>query len=190
MSASQDQVTTQLRTLQVIHGAMAAGVIFAIGILTFVRYQQGKSLVTADHLTPLLLVALGLFAVNVPLSFWFPAVVLHAQLSRIAAGTWQPPQSPGGPPRTGPWTDEAKLMAGRLTAHIIGLALLEGSAFLSCIVVFLEGQALALALAGAALLLILARFPTEGRIRAWLSEQTDRLAQLRRENPPPGLGLK
>jgi hypothetical protein len=54
--------------------------------------------------------------------------------------------------------------------------------------VLIEGQALALA--GIGLLLMLLRFPTEGRIRTWLYEQNDGLAQLRRENPPPGPSMK
>ena len=48
----------------------------------------------------------------------------------------------------------------------------------------IQGQVLALIAAAVGLLLMRTRFPTPGRIRAWLDEQANRLAQLRQENPP------
>jgi hypothetical protein len=57
------------------------------------------------------------------------------------------------------------------SATIIGLALLEGAAFFADVAYMQEGQPLALGVAGAAVMLILLRFPTESRLRGWLELQ-------------------
>jgi hypothetical protein len=184
MSFAEDRTFTILRILKIITLAMCLGPLIFLGIIAYIFDQQGRGLVLPGDLAPVTLAALAFFAVGVPISFVLPGVVLRNAVSRIASGTWQPPQSDYGRVLPGPFTDTEKLMLSRQNAHIIGMALLEGPTMMALIALMLEGQVLALAAAGLGLLLILARFPTEGRIRPWLEEQTERLTQLRQDDSP------
>ena len=112
---------------------------------------------------------------QVPLTVVLPAALTRAAVRQIATGSWQPPAA-----RPGSFaTDIGKLLAVRLNTLIVAMALLEGAAFFACIAYLLEGQAVALVAVGVALALMLVRFPTEARVRAWLEQQAERLAQLR-----------
>jgi hypothetical protein len=64
---------------------------------------------------------------------------------------------------------------------MIGLALLEGAAFLGCIAYLLEARPLALGVVVVAITPMLVNFPTEARVRAWLERQADQLAELRQQ---------
>src|SRR5262249_2116316 len=154
-----------------------------LGIIAYLLVQQGKGLVPPGNLPPLTLTTLAFMAAAVPISFLLPRRFLRSATGRIAAGTWQAPRDKDGREMPGPWSDADRLMVSRQTANIMGLALLEGGVFVACIALLVEGQVLALIAAAVGLLLMLPRFPMEGRIRAWLDEQADRLAQLRQENP-------
>src|SRR5262249_19506510 len=120
--------------------------------------------------------AAGMFAVFVPLSFLVPTIQTGAALRRIAAGTWRPP--PDVDPKSYE-TVAAKLLTVRQTTMLVGLALLEGAAFMACTAYLLEGQTLVLAVVALVVLFMLLQFPTEGRVRAWIERQADQLAQLR-----------
>jgi hypothetical protein len=78
-------------------------------------------------------------------------------------------------------TDNSKLLAVRQTTLLVSLALLEGVAFSGCIAYLLEAQPLVLGVVLVAVLLLLAYFPTEGRVRSWLERQTDQLVVLRQQ---------
>jgi hypothetical protein len=184
MNLSEDRGPRILRTLQIIHSAIFAGPVIFLGIIAYLFVQQGKGLAPPENLPPLTLAALAFMAAAVPISFLLPRMFLRSAMGRIAAGTWQAPGYEDGREMPGPWSDADKLMVSRQTANIIGLALLEGAVFFACIALMIEGQVLALIAAAVGLLLMLTQFPTQGRIRAWLDEQADRLAQLRQENQP------
>ena len=66
---------------------------------------------------------------------------------------------------------------------IVGLALLEGSAFMALLAYLLEGQTWVLGLAAGVLALMAVRFPTRASVLAWLERQADALAALR-DSPP------
>ncbi len=69
----------------------------------------------------------------------------------------------------------------RQTTLIVGLAPLEGTAFLGCIAYLIEANPLALAVVGVAVCLMLYKFPTEGRVRTWLEQQAAVLNGMREE---------
>jgi hypothetical protein len=184
MNLSEDRAPRFLRTLQIIHGAIFAVPVIFLGIIAFLFAQKGQRLAPPGDPPLLTLVALLFMAAALPISFFLPRMLLRSAVGRIATGEWRPPRSADGREMPGPWSDADKLMVSRQTANILGLAILEGAVIFACIVLLLEGQVLALIAATVGLLLMLARFPTQGRIRAWLDEQADRLDQLRQENPP------
>ena len=64
---------------------------------------------------------------------------------------------------------------------LIGWALLEAPAFMACIAYLLEAQAFAAALVGMTIVLMLIRFPTEGRVRGWLEQQNATLSDLHQQ---------
>jgi hypothetical protein len=186
MSEAEERFLKILRVLQIVHGAMFMGPLLALAILLLLLHQQGRSLTFGADPPLFTLIALVFLLTMVPLSFVLTAVSIRAGVQRIAGGTWQAPRYEEGRTMNAPFTDAEKLMFIRQTANIIGIALLEGATFFSVITVFLDGHVAALVAAAVGLGLILLRFPTEGRIRAWLDEQGDRLTQLRQEQPPAG----
>jgi len=122
------------------------------------------------------IVAVAMLVICGSLAFVIPSIQTHSALQRIAADSWQIP--PGTDPKAFA-TDDAKLLAVRQVTLLIGLALLEGVAFMGCIAYLLEGQTLALGVIGVAVALMLCKFPTENRVRAWLERQIEALEELR-----------
>jgi hypothetical protein len=187
MQPAADDFSARLRTMQIVHAAILMGPLVFGGIIAFIFLQQGRGLVAQGPLTLLTLIALVWLPAAAAASFVVSGMVLRSAVGQIAAGTWKPPADTA---RRGiavdALTDGQKLLTVRQTADIIGAALLEGAIFLACIALFIEGHAWALAAACVGWVLLLSRFPTEGRIRSWLDEQGERLAQMRQDNPAAG----
>jgi hypothetical protein len=166
--------------MQIVAGAILLGIATFFAIILFIvpgqRNGQGVAAPLGPPLMSILLVAL--LSVNVPLAFLIPGMQIRAALKRIATGTWRPP-TPANPSAYS--TDAAKLLAVRQTAMIINLAFLEGTAFFGCIAYLLEGQTFVLAVVVLVMALMVLIFPTQSRIRVWLEQQTDRLAELRQQ---------
>jgi hypothetical protein len=166
-----------LRTMQIIAGALVAGVCVFLGIVLYLVFVQnnGQGQAPPGGGLPLIsIVAVAMMVVNVPLSVLIPRISTLAALRQIAAGTWTPPEGSARPSDT----TMRRLLAVRQTTLIIGLALLEGAAFLGCIAYLLEAQPYVLAVTGVAILLMLLQFPTESRVLAWLDRQADQLREL------------
>ena len=72
------------------------------------------------------------------------------------------------------------MLAARQTGLIIGLALLEGPAFVACIAFFVEARVYTLPIIAVAVIMMVVRFPTESGVRVWLQEQLDKLNAMRR----------
>jgi hypothetical protein len=85
----------------------------------------------------------------------------------------------GRPAGDGMDADErvGRLCGIRQTSLIIGNALLEGGAFFFVIAYLAEGQALALLTAVLFVCLLIARFPTRGRLDQWIRRQEELIAQ-------------
>lgn len=176
MSASDEVSPGVVRVMQIITFALVMGVLITLSVFVYlVQVQnQGRGQLQAVQFPLVSLIAGVLLVVNTGLSLFLPNVLIQSGLRRIAAGTWQP--TPGSP---APATDAGKLLQVRQTAHIVGLALLEAANFLGCIAYFLEAQPWVLGVITVGVLLMVARFPTEGRLRLWLEDQKDALARLR-----------
>ncbi len=168
---------SRLLTMQIIAAALLLGVLIFLGIVLYLVFGQGQGQAMGDGDLPVVsLIAVLLLMTNAPLSYVVPRLQAQAALKQIAAGTWK---APPGADAADFGSDAGKLLAVRQTSMIIGLALLEGVAFLGCIAFMLEGQVFALAVVGVAYLLMLTQFPTEGRISAWIERQLAVLAETR-----------
>jgi hypothetical protein len=174
----------RLRGMQIIAGALLAGVVTLLAlvlILVFLQ-NQGAGLAPAGNMPILTMVAGFLFVIQAPLAFLLPRILIRSALRRVASGTWQ---IPPGAESASFNTDASKLLAVKQTSMILGLALLEGAAFLGCIAYLLEAQSIALGVVVVAVALMLMTFPTEPRVRAWLEQQFDQLAELRQQGDIP-----
>lgn len=177
---SEDDILppARLRVMQIVAGALllGVGVFLAIVFIAAPARANGAGLAPAGGTPVISFAAVVMLAVNAPLSFLVPGFVTRTALRQIASGTWQ-----GGPGADAASynTDALKLLAVRQTSLIVGLALLEGVAFLGCIAYLLEARPFVLGVVLVALTLMLVKFPTEGRVRAWLEQQANLLAELR-----------
>jgi hypothetical protein len=176
-----------LRTLQIITGALLLGVVVFTAVVVVLGTNginvggAGAGVVggVAGNDTPLIsIVALMIFAVQVPMSFVVPGMQTRDGLNKIMAGTWRTPR--GSNPSEFE-EDAAKLMVLRQTTLITSLALLEGAALFAGVAYLIEGRVFILAVPAVVVLQMLTSFPTEYRVRTWLEAQIDRLELLRQE---------
>jgi hypothetical protein len=186
MNSVDDPVMSgRLRVMQIIAAALLIGVTtFLVIVLYLVHVQnQGHGNAPPGNLPIISLMGAGFLVVLAVLSFVIPAMIVRSNLAAIAAGTWKPPQrrSPAFIPVEAPATDAGKLFLLYQSTMIVGLAPLEGACFFNCIAYLVEAQPYTLGVLGIGILLMLARFPTEGRVRHWLEDRQERLAQVRRE---------
>jgi hypothetical protein len=173
MREREDELTpAYLRTGQLIASCLILGVLVFLGIAVYlVQVQhQGTGMAPVANAPLMSYIAAGLLALMAPLSFLVPSALVRNSVQQIAGGTWHP--SPQGP---APATDAGKLLLVRQTTMIIGMAQLEGACFFGGIAYLLEGQPLALVVVVIGLLLLMTKFPTEGRVRSWLDAQMEQL---------------
>jgi hypothetical protein len=166
MNSMEDPLTPRLRVMQIITVALVLGVAVFLGIVLYlVQVQnQGRGTMTPPPDLPVLsLMAAGFLAVLTVASFLVPAGVVRKSLRGITDTNWEPD------------------LGVYQVALIVGLAMLEGACFFNCIAYLLEAQPYTLGCIGIGLLLMLARFPTESRVRLWRDNQKERLAQAPRE---------
>jgi hypothetical protein len=175
--ADENLLRSRLRIMQLIAGSLLAGVLALLAVVLYVVLvrNEGKGANPPPDRPPVSLVAVLAVAVTAPLALVLPGIRTRAAVREIAAGTWR---APADSLRTFAG-DADKLLHVRQTTMIIALALLEGAAFLGCIAYLNEAQPFALAAVAVPLLLMLATFPTEGRMRDWLQLQTGRIAEAR-----------
>jgi hypothetical protein len=166
--------------MQIVAGALVLGVVvfLAVAVVIGSNRPAGAGRAPAGDLPIISLVAAVLLAVQAPLAFLLPGLVTRNGLRQIASGSGRSFPDPGAAEGN---TDVARLLGLWQTTLIIGLALLEGTAFLGCIAFLVEAQPFAVAVVLVSLLLMAVKFPTEGRVLAWLEQQAGRLAELRQE---------
>jgi len=159
----KEKLVAQLRTLQIIIFAMAAGVIIflvvAIGIRPTIAADQpadqGQMVMTYTSL---------LFAVMAVILHWvIPNVVVGAALTRLADET--------------PEDVDEELIRLFTTKTIISGAMLEGAALFTIVAHMVEGEWLPIVLAIVLLVLLVARIPTHARMADWMDLQTRRIGQ-------------
>jgi hypothetical protein len=128
--------------------------------------------------------SVGFLAVQIVLVNVFPARRTRSALQQVVAGVWQP--SPSRNVRHEEFTtDAARLLAICHQEVLAYLAPLEGAAFLGCMAYLVDAHTIALPVTGAAIGLMLIRFPTDRRVRDWLARQTEKLAELRQSGDFP-----
>ena len=161
-----------MRAMRIIVFAQTMGiVIFAVVVVLMVQ-RRAAPVNGSGFLSPL---ALAMLAGLGTASIAFPYFARRQGLRRIARGEWQPPQGAA----SAYTSDGAKLFAVYLSTLIMGLALVEGAGLFCCIAYLIEGQGYVLALIAIAIGIQISRFPTEGRVRAWMDRQLDWLEQER-----------
>jgi hypothetical protein len=172
----------RLRVMQIIVGALIAGVCIFVAIVLFLVEVQnnGRGLAPRGDLPVVSLMAVVVLVLGAISGAVLAANITRAALRQIAAGTWTLPT--GARPDAFP-TDAGKLLAVRQTVMIVTLALLEGPAFMACIGYLLEGEGWVMGVVGMALAAMLVNFPTDSRVRAWLERQLERVAEMRQQGP-------
>src|SRR4051794_13743763 len=159
----------RVRTMQIIAGALMAGVGTFFAIVLLLVFTQGQQ--PAAGQTPTLsLLAVGLVLFLAPGSALFPIVLEQQATRQIANGSYRGAE-PGA-------STVGQLLALKQKSLILGLALLEAPAFTSLIAFLLEGKVFVLAVTGLALALMAVKFPTHSGVTRWVEGQVDRIEEL------------
>jgi hypothetical protein len=170
-----DSFDGNVLTIQIINGAMFAGVTMFLLIVLFLRSSGKDGLLSSKPLSlaaPITLFGIVL-AIGCPiLASVVPGLVVRNARRAIASGTWRPPQG-NGQPGPAPATDAGRFLALYTTQRIIALALLEAAAFFNLIAFMIEGQGLSLLLSVVLLGCLLLGFPTPGRVVQWVDHQLE-----------------
>ncbi len=174
-SATIDKLLDErVRPIQIVNAALVAGVLFFTGFVLF-GHVPGKPPAIADQLT---YVVVAVFFVALLVWVFLPGRVADRQVTKIASRTWTPPTR-GPTPQSAFATDTAKLLLAYQVKSIIGSALLEGAAFFAAVVFMLQREWFVLAIVAVAIILMLATFPTRGRVRAWVEARLIRIEEAR-----------
>ena len=171
MSTGLDDIPqARLRVMQIIAAALMIGVITFLGVVLFLVYGQrnGQGLQPAADLPIVTLLAIAMFAINTPLAFILPNQLAKPALKQIAAA-----------PEKEREYDIDKLLGVRQATMLVGLALIEGTAFCACIGFLLDADVGSLVVVGLCLLLMLVLFPTRNRVRNWLDKQAMAVQDIR-----------
>ena len=157
-----------LRIMQIIAGALIAGVLSFAGVASVIVLGQAPVVKPAgqpevvNQVLPL--IAIGVFFLNAILSFIVPKLISRFSVKGV-----------GKMIEDGTLTDPKELL-GRLlsvaqTKTIVALALVEGAAFFVLIVVIVSKSDDMLGLVCASFCIMTAHFPTKLKLARWLEEQ-------------------
>lgn len=157
-----------LRTMQIIAGALIAGVLSFAGVASVIVLGQAPVVKpagqpeVANHV--LKLIAFGVFFLNAILSFIVPKWISRFSVNGVAKmvqdGTL-----------TGPKELLGRLLSVAQTKTIVALALVEGASFFALIVVIVTKSFELMSVVGASFCFMTAHFPTKLRVARWLEEQ-------------------
>jgi len=184
----------RIRVVQIIVGALMAGVVVFAGYVIFCAPTNqaagpaagAPAAPVAAAPTPVLsIAAVAIFAAALLMWAIVPNRLADAQVAKIAAGTWTPQASESGPPRA--MTDSEKLLAVFTTKATIAAALLEGPAFLGSAAYMIERHAFTLGVAAWAVALMVITFPTRDRVVGWLEKQQAFIDETRQFGGSPRL---
>ncbi len=187
-NTSIDQIT---RTIQIIMGALIAGVTIFLLIVVFLVHFLGfgapagaaaapgqaaraNPAAGAQSIPILTYIAAGMGVMLLPLSFILPDRIAAQSLRSKAV---RPPDASSNPTTNSaasPGQAVTPAVAFQSSA-IIGGALNEGPAFLAGIAYLIEQNPIALGVMVVLLAVMVARFPTRGRIERWIEQQEEKL---------------
>jgi len=175
----RDYLAQSVRPMQIIVGALAAGVATFLVIVLVI--------VNNDAPSDLLLTYTAVGCAVVAFAGWLivPSIVANQARQSISEG--RAPQSAAQasiPAEVGAVGQLASVFQTRL---IIANALLEGAAFFTLAVYTIERHYLALVIAAALLLVIVSQIPTRNRLESWVSDELENIEQMRTQSPgfPP-----
>jgi hypothetical protein len=175
----------KVRTLQIIAGALLAGVLFFAAFVLV--SSRGEAPGAGEANVPAVTyAAIAFLALMAAVRAVLPNQLAKNQLRRIARGTWTPPPSQARmypSPETiaaGFPTDAEKLFAVLQANGILGWALLEGPAFMGCVAYMVERNPLALAAVAVPVLAMVATFPTPSRVAGSLERMQGELETMRK----------
>lgn len=178
-SAVEEHLGGLVRTLQIIVGAMAVGVIafLSVGSVVPPDMLPFSTDPSSRVLTTLALVWGGMTLVAHVAA---PKVMERKGVARIARGedpvAGSSPSNSTLPPEIAA-TDAGKLCTLFATLTIVRSAMIEGAALLAGLAFVTEKQITALCAALALIAILLAWFPTRNRISAWIEQQLQVIEQ-------------
>lgn len=153
------EIGAQTKILQIIHAALVGGVLFFFGF-QLVNNPKFSELPNALPLVPLVIALSGTV-----FSFIVPKVVRQSALAQLDT---KEPQAIG------------ELFKAYQISHIIGMAILEGAAFLACIAlsgVFGEVPRWFLGVPIVLIVIMLLRFPRKTAIAEWIADRREEMPQ-------------
>jgi hypothetical protein len=156
--ANEQLSVERVRGLRVIVGAMAL-VMLGFAVVAVALVESGFH-TTDDKLGVMMLVILGVFVV-----LETPAYVI---IRRFVIGKLRQTLQED----TGEMDRTAKLAGGFSTITILGAPIPGGLGIYSVLIYLMSGSVVGLAAAGVALLLVLAHWPTENKIRGFVESVT------------------
>jgi len=177
----REDLAPQLRTMQILWASLVVGVTMFLVVALVVRSGQGPILVQKrllDFSDMLVLVGVLVAGMAVLMHYTIPALAVNSQRQALAEGRTDAIFKG----REAPRSQDMALAAIYQTQMIIGLALLEGAAFLNAIVFMIQGSPVSLAVAVALIGLMATRVPTRGALDGWIEDQR---ARLRDESEAP-----
>ena len=169
--AQQEHLAQAVRPMQIIVGALAAGVLsFLVIVLIISRGAQADPFLTY--------IALG-FAV-LAFAGWVvvPQLVTSQARRSLAKGDTASFAAHAALPAE--LREVGQLAAAFQTRLIVANALVEGAAFFSLVAYMLEGQRLCLGVAIVFVLLIISQIPTRNRLQEWVSRELETIELKRR----------
>lgn len=160
----REQLAPAVRTMQIIVGALAFGLLNFMGVVVFVIRPADKG--PAPDEMVLTYVSVGLAAMSVLLSFVVP-IALAGQLRKTVG--LLPSQT--GRSRAIEDANLAPLLQMHQTLLIIRCAILEGAGFFNLVAHIIERHKITLAAAGVLLFIMMTQFPTRSRVEGWVENE-------------------
>jgi len=148
-----------IRVVQIISAALMIGVLSFLFVVLMVTKgdvlgRQNPSVVTV--------IAAGVGIVMTLVHFVLPPMITWAQLKSLGSNGWNQ-------------LDEAvrteRMLGVHRTQHIIGLAVLEGAAFLNLMALMIGHSMFSTVMVVLLLSLMLVKFPTETKVSWWVQEK-------------------
>jgi hypothetical protein len=165
------------RTMQIIVGALAAGVISFFVVVLLIDSRGGAP---PPEMPVLTYMALATAPAAILVATFFPGVVLRSQRQAILDGKSNFAAAGARGNTTTP--AEGRLMpllGGYQTALIIRSAILEGAAFFALVAYMVEGKWWSLAAAGVLLLFLLTGMPTLSRVADAVEHERRAIEEMR-----------
>jgi len=157
----------EVRRLQIITAALLVGVL-GFAAVSILQHSRLKAPVAAA--IPLAITAGAVFAMSFLMSILIPAVIEAAQFRRIV-------QVIKSGNRLSSEQLALNILRMKFASHVVALAMLEMPAFIGLMSFMMGGPMLVLGAPAMSVLLMLARFPTETKLRAWMTRQAEKLAE-------------